>query len=135
MGKVACLIHRPNLPLISEAKERLILLGKELSDDAIEEEIHILHLEKKAAELKTSLRNSHLFQPVCQFMQENKEWSGTTKQFKDAITTRFPETFEKWYKAIHKYVDELARIIPELQEEGIAIEISTDKKSISLSKS
>ena len=51
-------------------------------------------------------------------MQEKQEWSGTPKQFKEFICSRFPNEFASWYRAPYKYVDELKKIAPELRVEG-----------------
>src|SRR5689334_2836383 len=77
-----------------------------------------MHEEKRTAELKASLRASPLFQPMCLLMQQKQGWTGTPKQFKELICSRFPEEFATWYRAPYKYVDELKQIAPELRVEG-----------------
>ncbi|GER86532.1 hypothetical protein KDW_06940 [Dictyobacter vulcani] len=56
-------------------------------------------------------------------MQEKREWSGTAKQFKELLSNQFPDAFAKWYRAPSKFVDELKRIAPELQQEGVEVRI------------
>src|SRR5205823_1742368 len=114
MGKV-------DLGKVAAAKARLEAAGKEISDEAIEAEIRLMHEEKRAAELKAALRASPLFGPLCLLMQERQKWSGTPKQFKELICSRFPDEFATWYRAPHKYVEELKKIAPELRVEGITV--------------
>jgi tetratricopeptide (TPR) repeat protein len=118
---IICILGKVDLKQVAEAKARLQAAGKELSDEAIEAEITLMYQEKKAAELKASLRSSPLFQPVCALMQERREWSGTAKQFKELLCGQFPDAFAKWYRSPHKFVDELKRIAPELRQEGIGV--------------
>ena len=93
-------------------KARLQAAGKELSDEAIQAEIKLMRQEKKSAEVKASLRSSPLFQPICVLMQEQREWNGTAKQFKELLCGQFPDVLAKWYRAPHNFVDELKRITP-----------------------
>lgn len=58
---------------------------------------------------------------MCLLMQEKQEWSGTPKEFKEIICSRFPDEFATWYRAPYKYVDELKKIAPELRVEGIEV--------------
>ena len=111
---LSSILGKVDLKQVAEAKERLEAAGKEISDDAIEAEIHLMHEEKRAAELKASLRASPLFQPICLLMQEKQEWTGTPKQFKELICSCFPDEFAAWYRAPYKYADELKKIAPEL---------------------
>ncbi len=127
MGKV-------DLKQVAAAKERLEAAGKEISDDAIKAEIHLMHEEKRSAELKASLRASPLFQPLCLLMQERQAWSGTPKQFKELICSRFPDEFATWYRAPHKYVDELKKIAPELRVEGIAAGVPPEVTLVTLTR-
>jgi tetratricopeptide (TPR) repeat protein len=115
----------------AEAKERLEAAGKEISDDAIKAELHLMHEEKRAAELKASLRASPLFQPICLLLQE---WIGTPKQFKEIICSRFPDEFAAWYRAPYKYVDELKKIAPELRLEGIAVGVPPETTLVTLNQ-
>ncbi|HEY6287445.1 MAG TPA: tetratricopeptide repeat protein, partial [Ktedonobacteraceae bacterium] len=131
---IICLFGKVDLKQVAEAKTRLQAAGKELSDDAIQAEIHLMYEEKRAAELKASLRASPLFQPLCLLMQEQKEWSGTPKQFKELICSRFPEEFATWYRAPYKYVDELEKIAPELRVEGIAVGVPPETTLITLAR-
>lgn len=129
-----CIFESVDLKQVTEAKTRLQAAGKELSDEAIEAEIKLVHQEKKAAELKASLRSSPLFEPVCVLMQEQQEWNGTAKQFKELLYRQFPDVFAKWYRAPHKFVDELKRITPELQQEGIEVGIPPKTTLVTLTK-
>jgi tetratricopeptide (TPR) repeat protein len=127
MGKV-------DLGKVAAAKARLEAEGKEISDENIEAEIRLMHEEKRAAELKAALRASPLFQPICLLMQEKQEWSGTPKQFKELICSRFPDQFATWYRASYKYVDELKRIAPELRVEGIAVGVPPETTLVTLTR-
>ena len=93
-----------------------------------------MYEEKRAAELKASLRASALFRPMCLLMREKQEWSGTPKQFKELICSRFPEEFATWYRAPYKYVDELKRIAPELGVEGIAVGVPPESTLVTLTR-
>jgi hypothetical protein len=79
------------------------------------------------------LRASPLFQPVCLLMQEQQDWSGTPKQFKEMLSGRFPDIFTKWFKSPQKYIDELKKITPELQVEGIAVGVPPEATLVTLS--
>ena len=131
---IICLFGKVDLKQVAEAKARLQAAGKELSDDSIQAEIHLMHEEKRAAELKASLRASHLFRPMCLLVQEKQEWSGTPKQFKELICSRFPEEFATWYRAPYKYVDELKKIAPELRVEGIAVTVPPESTLVALTR-
>jgi hypothetical protein len=133
-GAAARIISRVDLEQVAEAKTRLQAGGKELSDEAIEAEIHLMYEEKRVAKLKASLRASLLFQPVCLLMQEQQEWSGTPKQFKEMLYARFPDVFATWYKVPHKYVDELKRIVSELQAEGIEVGVPPETTLVILTR-
>lgn len=63
---------------------------------------------------------------MCLLMQEQQEWSGTPKEFKELICSRFPDEFATWYRAPYKYVDELKKIAPELRVEGIAVTLPSE---------
>src|SRR5215469_1566669 len=93
-----------------------------------------MHQEKRAAELKAALRASPLFGPICQLMQERREWSGTPKQFKELICLRFPDQFANWYRAPHKYVEELKKITTELLVEGITAGVPPETTLVALTK-
>ncbi len=127
MGKV-------DLGKVAAAKARLEAEGKEISDETIEAEIRLMQEEKRAAELKAALRASPLFQPICLLMQERQEWSGTPKQFKELICSRFPDQFANWYRAPHKYVEELKKIVPELRVEGITAGVPPETTLVTLTK-
>src|SRR6266700_1128576 len=127
MGKV-------DLGKVAAAKARLEAGGKEISDEAIEAEIRLMHQEKRAAELKATLRASPLFGPMCQLMQDRQEWSGTPKKFKELICSRFPDQFANWYRAPYKYVEELKEIAPELRIEGITAGVPPETTLVTLTK-
>jgi tetratricopeptide (TPR) repeat protein len=127
---VICLFGKVDLKQVAEAKARLEAAGKELSDEAIQAEIHLMHEEKRAAELKASA----LFGPMCLLTQEKQEWSGTPKQFKELICSRFPEEFAMWYRAPYKYVDELKKIAPELGVEGIVVGVPPESALVTLTR-
>ncbi len=129
---LSSILGKVDLKEVAEAKERLDAAGKEVSDDAIEAEIHLMHEEKRLAELKASLRASPLFQPICQLMQEKQEWTGTPKQFKEIICLHFPDEFAAWYRAPYKYVDELKKITPELRVEGIEVGVPPETTLVTL---
>ncbi len=57
----------------AEAKARLQVVGKEMSEKMIAAEVELMHKEKKLKPLRASL----LFVPICQSMQEQQEWSET----------------------------------------------------------
>jgi len=84
--------------------------------------------------LKASLRASPLFQPICLLIQEKQEWIGTPKQFKEIICLHFPNEFSTWYRAPYKYVDELKKIAPELQVEGIKVGVPPETTLVTLIK-
>jgi hypothetical protein len=67
-------------------------------------------------------------------MQDEQEWSGTPKQFKELICSRFPEEFATWYRAPYKYVEELKKIAPELGVEGIAVGIPPESPLVTLTR-
>lgn len=71
---------------------------------------------------------------MCLLMQEQQEWSGTPKQFKEIICSRFPDEFAAWYRAPYKYVDELKKIAPELRVEGIEVGVPPETALITLTK-
>jgi tetratricopeptide (TPR) repeat protein len=127
MGKV-------DLGKVAAAKARLEAGGKEISDETIEAEIRLMHQEKRAAELKASLRASPLFGPICLLMQERQGWSGTPKQFKELICSSFPDQFANWYRAPHKYVDELKKIASELRVERIEVGVPPATTLITLTR-
>jgi len=131
---ISSIIGKVDLREIAAAKERLEAAGKEISDEAIEAEIHLMHEEKRLAELKASLRASRLFQPICLLMQEKQEWTGTPKQFKEIIYSRFPDEFAAWYRAPYKYVDELKKIAPELRVEGIEVAVPPETTLVTLTR-
>jgi len=131
---LSSILGKVDLGEVSAAKARLEAASKEISDEAIEAEIHLMHEEKRAAELKAALRASPLFGPVCLLMQEIQEWSGTPKQFKEFICSRFPDEFATWYRAPHKYVEELKKIAPELRVEGITVGVPPETTLVTLTK-
>jgi tetratricopeptide (TPR) repeat protein len=125
-----CIIAKVDLKKVTEAKERLQATGKEISDEAIEAEIHLMYQEQKIA----SLKSSPLFQPVCLFMKEMHEWSGTPKQFKELLSIRFPDELKAWYRSPSKGVEELKKITPALQEEEIAVSVPPETTLVTLSR-
>jgi tetratricopeptide (TPR) repeat protein len=131
---LSSIVGKVDLKQVAAAKARLEAAGKELSDGVIQAEIHLMHEEKRAAELKAALRASALFGPMCLLMQEKQEWSGTPKQFKELICSRFPDEFATWYRAPYKYVDELKKIAPELGVEGIAIGVPPESTLVTLTR-
>jgi hypothetical protein len=131
---LASILESVDLAQITTAKERLKAVGKELSDDAIKAEMHVMREEEQAAKVKASLRGSLLFQPMCLLMQGQQEWSGTSREFKDLLWDRFPDIFAKWYKSPSKYVDELKKIAPELREEGIDVTFPPETALITLTR-
>jgi hypothetical protein len=88
---IICLLGKVDLKEVAEAKTRLQAAGKELSDEAIEAEIHLMHEEKRLAELKAS----PLFEPLCLLMLEKPEWIGTPKQFKEILCSQSPDAFAR----------------------------------------
>jgi tetratricopeptide (TPR) repeat protein len=112
-----CIIAKVDLKEVADAKARLQAAGKEVSDEAIEAEIHLMYQEQKIA----SLKSSPLFQPVCLLMQEMQEWSGTPKQFKELLSTRFPDDLKRLPRSPARLVEVVKEITPALQEEGIAV--------------
>ena len=131
---LSSILGKVDLKQVAAAKARLEAAGNELSDEVIQAEIHLMYEEKRAAELKASLRASPLFGPLCLLMHEQKEWSGTPKQFKELICSRFPEEFSTWYRAPYKYVDELKKIAPELRVEGIAVGVPPETPLVTLTR-
>ena len=93
-----------------------------------------MHEEKRSAELKASLRASRLFQPIYLLMQEKQEWTGTPKQFKELICSRFPDEFAAWYRVPYKYVDELKKIAPGLRVEGIEVGAPPETALVTLTR-
>jgi len=89
-----------------------------------------MHKEKKLE----PLRSSTLFEPICQLMQKQREWSGTPKQFKEVLCQHFPDAFATWYRSPRKYVDELEKIAPALREEGIVVSAPPHTKLVTLTK-
>jgi hypothetical protein len=127
---IICLFGKVDLKEVAEAKTRLQAAGKELSDEAIEAEIHLMYAEKRLAELKAS----PLFGPVCLLMREKPEWSGTPKQFKEILCSQSPDAFAKWYRAPQKFVEELKKIAPALQEEGITVGIPPETTLVTFTR-
>jgi tetratricopeptide (TPR) repeat protein len=123
-----CIIAKVDLNKVAEAKARLQATGKEISDEAIEAEIHRMYQEQKVA----SLKSSPLFQPVCLLMQEMQEWSGTPKQFKELLSTRCPEDLKKLPRSPARLVEVLKEITPALQEEGIAVGLPPETTLVTL---
>ena len=127
---IICLLGKVDLKEVAEAKTRLQAAGKELSDEAIEAEIRLMHTEQRLAELKSS----PLFGPVFLLMQERREWSGTPRQFKEILCSQSPDAFAKWYLAPQKFVEELKRITPALQAEGITVGVPPETTLVTLTK-
>lgn len=127
---IICIFGKVDLKEVAEAKARLQAAGKELSDEAIKAEIHLMYTEKQLAEL----RSSPLFQSVRLLMQEKREWSGTPKQLKEVLCSHLPHAFVTWYRAPHKFVDELKRITSALQEEGIGVSVPPETMLVTLTK-
>ncbi len=125
-----CIIAKVDLKKVAEAKARLQATGKEISDEAVEAEIHRMYQEQKVASLKSSL----LFQPVCLLMQEMQEWSGTPKQFKELLSTRFLRASEKLPRSPVRLVEVLKEITPALQEEGIAVSVPSETALVTLTR-
>jgi hypothetical protein len=86
--------------------------------------------EKKLEPLRSSL----FFGPICQWMRERQEWSGTPKQFKEMLCQRFPDAFTTWYRLPRKYVDELEKIAPALHEEGIEVGVPPHTTLVTLTR-
>lgn len=131
---LSSILGKVDLEEVAAARARLEAAGKEISDEAIEAESCLMHQEKRAAELKATHRASPLFGPMCQLMQERQEWSGTPKQFKELICSRFPDQFANWYRAPYKYVEELKEIAPELRVEGITAGVPPETTLVRLAK-
>jgi len=129
---VSCMFAQVNLEERAKAKERLQTAGKEISDDAIEEEIKLMMEEEKKQKELSSSQSSPLFQPVLLFMQEKQKWSGTSKQFKEAICLQSPDTFT--WKAPSKFVNELEKSTLALQEEGIVVTVLPKPTVITLTR-
>lgn len=127
---VYCMFGSSSAKTASEAKTRLQTVGKEINEKTIEAEIKLIHKEKKIAELKSS----PLFQPVCQLTQELHEWSGTPKQFKELLSARFPDDLKKLPRSPARLVEELKKIVPALQEEGIAVGVPPDTPLVTLTR-
>jgi tetratricopeptide (TPR) repeat protein len=131
---LSSILGKVDLAEVTAAKARLEAASKEISDEAIEAEIRLMHQEKRAAELKAALRASPLFGPICLLMQERQEWSGTPKQFKELICARFPDEFASWYRAPQKYVGEVKKIAPELRVEGITAGVPPETTLVTLAR-
>jgi hypothetical protein len=127
---IICLLGKVDLKEVAEAKARLQAAGKELSDEAIEAEIRLMSTEKRLAELKSS----PLFGPLYLLIREKREWSGTPKQFKEILCSQSPDASARWYRAPQKFVEELKKITPALQEEGIAVGIPPETTLITLTR-
>jgi hypothetical protein len=125
---VQCIFARASVRTRAEAKARLQAAGKEISEKTIAAEIELMHKEKKLE----PLRASPLFEPICQLMRERQEWSGTPKQFKEALCHHCPDALATWYRAPRKYVDELQKIAPALREEGIEVGVPRIQLSLPL---
>ncbi|MBO0793627.1 MAG: tetratricopeptide repeat protein [Ktedonobacteraceae bacterium] len=123
-----CIMAQVDLKKVADAKTRLQAAGKEISNEAIEAEIHLMYQEQKIA----SLKSSPLFQPVCLFMQEMQEWSGTPKQFKELLSARFPDALKTWYRSPSKFVEEVKKITPALLEAGIAASVPPETVLVTL---
>lgn len=107
---------------------RLQATGKEVNEKTIEAEIALMQKEEQLAPMKKSV----LFQPVCQLMLDMQKWSGTPKQFKELLSTRFSEKLKTWYRSPSKFVEELKKITPALQEEGIAVDLPPETTLVTL---
>ncbi|GHO96489.1 hypothetical protein KSF_065370 [Reticulibacter mediterranei] len=127
---VCCIIAQVDLKEVAEAQTRLQAAGKEISNEAIEAEIHLMYQEQKIA----SLKSSPLFQPICLIVREMQEWSGTPKQLKELLSTRFPDDFKKLPRSPAKLVDVLKEITPALQAEGIAVGLPPETVLVTLTK-
>ena len=127
---VHCIFGKGIARRARDASVRLQAAGKEINEKAIEAEIELMHKEEKLAPMKKSV----LFQPVCQLMQEMQKWSGTPKQFKELLSSRFPDAFATWYKMPRKFIEELKEITPALQEEGIAVNVPPETTLVTLSR-
>src|SRR5947208_4284198 len=123
-----CTFGRSEVKDAKEAHARLQAVGKEINNVAIEAEVKLIHKERTLAPLKASV----LFQPLCLLMQEMQEWSGTPKQLKELLSTRFPDELKTWYRSPSKFVEELKKITPALQEEGIAVGVPPETTLVTL---
>jgi len=127
---VQCIFARGMVRTRAEAKARLRGAGKETSEKAIADEIELMHKEKKLEPLRSSL----FFGPICQWMQERQEWSGTPKQFKEVLCQHFSDAFADWSRSPRKYVEELERIAPALHEEGIEVGVPPHTTLVTLTR-
>jgi tetratricopeptide (TPR) repeat protein len=123
-----CIIAKVDLKKVAEAKARLQAAGKEISDEAIEAEIHLMYQEQKMA----SLKSSPLFQPICLAVREMQEWSGTSKQFRELLSTRFPDDLKKLPRSPARLLEVLKEITPALQEEGIEVGLPPETTLVTL---
>jgi len=89
-----------------------------------------MHKEKELE----PLRASPLFGPICQLMQERQEWSGTPKQFKEALCHHCPDALATWYRTSRKYAEELQKIASALREEGIEVATPPDTALVTLTR-
>ncbi len=127
---VHCIFARGNIRMRAEAKARLQAASKEISEKTIAAEVELMHKEKKLE----PLRASPLFVPICKLMQEQQEWSGTAKQFKDVLCHHHSDALATWYRAPRKFVDELQTLVPALHEEGIEVSTPPDTTLVTLVK-
>ena len=127
---VQCIFAHGLVRTRAEAKARLQAADKEISENAIADEIELMHKEKKLEPLRSSL----CFAPICQLMQERQEWSGSPKQFKEILCQHFPDTFASWYRSPRKYVEELEKIAPALREEGIEVSVPPQTTLVTLTR-
>ncbi|HEY4383898.1 MAG TPA: hypothetical protein VGN34_05400, partial [Ktedonobacteraceae bacterium] len=125
---VGCMIAKVDLKKVAEAKTRLQAAGKEISDEAIKAEIHLMYQEQQVA----SLQSSPLFRPVCLLMREMQKWSGTPKQLKELLSTRFPDDLKRLPRSPARLVEVLKEITPALQEEGITIGLPPETTLVTL---
>ena len=125
---VYCIFGEAHAKRAKNASVRLQLADKEINEKTIEAEIELMHKEEKLAPMKQSI----LFQPICQLMLEMQEWSGTPKQFKELLSSHFPDAFATWYKTPRKFVEELKEITPALQEEGVAVSVPPETTLVML---
>lgn len=130
IAEATCVGSHMDLLKIATAKGRLQARGSATSHELIAAELTRMSQEKQI----DALRASPLFQPICLFLQEQRAWSGTPKQFKEVLHARFPETFATGYRSASRFLQEAKKIVPALQEEGIGVSIPPETALVILTK-
>lgn len=125
---VYCIFGQLEAENAKKAHARLQAAGKEITMEAIEAEVKLIHKREHLAPLRSSV----LFQLLCILMQEMQEWNGKPKQLKEFLSTRFPDELKAWYRSPSKFVEELQKITPALQEEGITVGIAPKNTLVTL---